>query len=171
MTHTKRRFRTSLTAAAFAVLLLTGTAAAAADEGSPATPHEAHSGHTGAQQKAPGSGATETAPNPGHVGDEHAHRAPTADDTEPDAGRDDAHKEGGPEQAEGHSGAEEATTGGHEAHGDESEAAPERPRAAVLGTFAAVNSGVLLTALLMRRRTHGEVKRRKAARAAALNEN
>ncbi|GAB2856977.1 hypothetical protein GCM10027026_03550 [Myroides odoratimimus subsp. xuanwuensis] len=55
-------------------------------------------------------------------------------------------------------------TGGH----DEEVPVQPRPRALVLGSFAAVNAGVLLAAAFIRRRTRSEVQRRKSARAAAL---
>lgn len=58
-------------------------------------------------------------------------------------------------------------TGGH---GEEIGPAPQRPRALVLGSFVAVNSGVLLAAAFVRRRTRTEVQRRESARAAALRD-
>lgn len=45
--------------------------------------------------------------------------------------------------------------------------AASRPRELVLGTFAAVNAAVLLSAALLRRRTKSEPDRRRAARLAA----
>lgn len=55
----------------------------------------------------------------------------------------------------------------HGGHGEEIGPPPKRPRALVLGSFAAANGGVLLTAAFLRRHTKNEVQRRKSARAAA----
>lgn len=56
----------------------------------------------------------------------------------------------------------------HGGHGGHAAPAPDRPRALVLGSFAAVNGAVLLAAAVLRRRTRGEVARRREARSAAL---
>ncbi|RYV52150.1 hypothetical protein [Pengzhenrongella frigida] len=50
---------------------------------------------------------------------------------------------------------------------DEHTGAVARPRGLVLGTFAAVNAAVLLSAALVRRRTKHDPDRRRAARLAA----
>lgn len=60
-----------------------------------------------------------------------------------------------------------ATTGEHSDHGEPNGPAPDRPRAMVLGSFAATNAGVLVTAAFLRRRTKSEQVRRRSARAAA----
>lgn len=61
------------------------------------------------------------------------------------------------------------TPGAHD-HGSVPDPSPERPRGLVLGSFAAVNGGVLVAAALLRRRTRGEIERRRSARAAALHQ-
>lgn len=53
-------------------------------------------------------------------------------------------------------------TGGHGSHGASAESPAERPRAAVLGTFGAINAGVLVTAAMLRRRGRGRRPRRTA---------
>lgn len=59
----------------------------------------------------------------------------------------------------------------HASHGKESGEPAQRPRALVLGSFAAVNGGVLVAAAFLRRRTRGELERRRSARAAALRDS
>lgn len=65
----------------------------------------------------------------------------------------------------------EPATEEHGDHGEPAGPAPTRPRAVVLGSFAALNGGVLLTAGFMRRRTKERVQRSKSARAAALRQS
>lgn len=177
MTHTSRRLRTGFTAALLALLLLPGAASANADEGSAASGHEEHSSHTGGHDEAPTSDVPDSAPGSGGLGDQDA--ASDLSDEHPashgiqgtEHGGAEAQQDTEEQPADHETHGADPAVGGHDAHGDTSETAPDRPRAAVLGTFAAVNGGVLITAFVMRRRTRHELTRRKAARAAALKQN
>lgn len=95
----------------------------------------------------------------GH-GDGHGPVTPIPDPAGPDPEGHTGHTEGG----------DGSSDQGHGGHGDESGPAPQRPRALVLGSFAGVNGAVVLTAAFLRRRSKGEVQRRKSARAAALRD-
>ncbi|MFG3495042.1 hypothetical protein [Streptomyces sp. NPDC047928] len=76
----------------------------------------------------------------------HAHDEPPFDFPKPTAPAEHDHSGGGTETpAEGHS--------GHSGHSGEGGTETERPRAAVLGAFGAVNAGVLASAAVVRRRS------------------
>jgi len=102
------------------------------------------------------------------------HTAPAGDPTdEPAITEHDEHGEPADESTTEEHGehgepADEPTTEEHGEHGEPAGPESTRPRAAVLGSFAAVNGGVLLAAGWMRRRTKERVQRSKSARAAAL---
>lgn len=179
-----------LAAAALGLMILAGVPAAAAQPASNATELDggavAAADQVAVSMPVSGLAARDVDDPAGHESDpevgapaEWPEWATTGGSHDGHSGMDmDMGGEEGASDHEGHgsggdsSGGQEGQEGqeGHGGHQEESSPAPQRPRALVLGSFAAVNGGVLVTAAFLRRRSKGEVQRRKSARAAALRD-
>lgn len=147
-----RRHRLALTATLALIASFAALGAAAASEGLVATEATADGGDHSSEsdQHAPPPGAVTPTPTttvPGHDG-HHPGEAGTPAPVD-DTGEAPHVEEAPASHTDDHGGGADSGEAGEDSHGSAEET--ERPRIAVLGGFAALNGGVLLSAAVVRR--------------------